>query len=308
MDDRIRQRMADLHELGHRFAVFTSGVPDEAALRVMNKHQAIIERWELVLPSRAFETACARLLAARTIRLPSLWFTKLRGHSEAAEDGSKPFDHSVSLGLDASEYEELGRLSAARDHHGVVLDGVVFRVDIDQELMPNVQRIVKLSETFGIRAAICAKLAPTRSAASPPTDHAIANRVAEVILCAWCNPHIEMFLDTFQDIDRGYFLRPGLIDRRFNPRLAGLVFREFQLELENMQPCELLHQTTSEASRNIAFRARETESVLWLPHNVQRAGTKLGNATPLVPPDRPDVDISGPWIEVTLNSSRSNVQ
>jgi hypothetical protein len=34
---------------------------------------------------------------------------------------------------------------------------------------------------------------------------------------------VEVILDTFDDADRGYFARTGLIDRRFNPRLAGEV-------------------------------------------------------------------------------------
>jgi len=36
---------------------------------------------------------------------------------------------------------------------------------------------------------------------------------------------VEVFLDTFMDLDRGYFPRHGLFDRRFNPRPASFVFR-----------------------------------------------------------------------------------
>jgi hypothetical protein len=298
-DDRVRQRMVDLHALGNRFAVFTFGVPDDAVLRLMSNHRAIIERWELVLPTQAVEAACARLKRARKQELPSIWFTKLRSHDEGKHDQSKPFDHSVSLGLDASEHEELAQLSVAHDRHSAIFDGVIFKIEFDQVLMPAVQHIIKLSETFGIRAAICVKLAPARSAASSSTIHDIANRVAEVILCAWCNPNIEFFLDTFQDIDRGYFLRRGLIDRRCNPQLAGDVFRELHLMFEELQPQEVLYDTAAEVGRSIEFQARDSQGVLWLPKKAQCGGAKLGNAQPVILPDGAEVDISGPWIEIT---------
>ena len=33
-------------------------------------------------------------------------------------------------------------------------------------------------------------------------------------------------MDTFDDADRGYFTRTGLVDRRFNPRLASNIMSE----------------------------------------------------------------------------------
>jgi hypothetical protein len=298
-DDRIRRRMIDLHELGQRFTVFTFGLPDEAVLHVMAANRTIVARWEMVLPLWALETARARLLEERELSLPPVWFSRLRGHTDANQDASKPFDHSISLGFDVSECEEQLALLRGHDHERGVPDGLVFKIGINQRLEPNVMRISELSESLNFRATICATLAPTRSAAPPQTDHAIANRVAEVVLCAWCTPKVEMFLDTFQDIDRGYFLRPGLIDRRCNPRLAGHVFRDLQLALQDLQPQGPLQETAREAGRAISFQARDASGVLWLPGIAQSAGTRLGNAAPLVLPESPNGDICGPWIEIT---------
>ena len=36
----------------------------------------------------------------------------------------------------------------------------------------------------------------------------------------------DLILDTFSDIDRGYLVRSGLVDRRFNPRGSGNVVRQ----------------------------------------------------------------------------------
>ena len=44
---------------------------------------------------------------------------------------------------------------------------------------------------------------------------------------------IDIILDTFDDADRGYFTRTGLIDRRFNPRIAGQLISEIIRQLND---------------------------------------------------------------------------
>ena len=53
------------------------------------------------------------------------------------------------------------------------------------------------------------------------------------------HPLVELLLDTFMDIDRGYFVRHGLVDRRSNWRPAGSALaraRAAQVFAENPQP------------------------------------------------------------------------
>jgi hypothetical protein len=61
-------------------------------------------------------------------------------------------------------------------------------------------------------------------------DLSNANRIAEALVgaltvCGSEQPVVDVFIDTFADIDRGYFVRNGLVDRRYNPRLGGHVVR-----------------------------------------------------------------------------------
>ena len=53
-------------------------------------------------------------------------------------------------------------------------------------------------------------------------DTANALRFAEAVI-AGVGHGVEVILDTFDDADRGYFARTGLVDRRLNPRVAGEV-------------------------------------------------------------------------------------
>lgn len=289
-DARIRDRMADLHALGHRFRVFTFGPPDDTVIETMRAHRALVAQWELVLPLRAVPQAREQL-APHATTLPPVWLAKLSGGGDRPHDASKPFDHSVAVGFDAAELGELEPLKLADGP----FRGVVFKIDSDQAFADALARLREGAERLRLTPSICAKLAPTRSAAPPPSDHVIANRVAEVVLHAWAHPGLDLWLDTFQDIDRGYFLRPGLIDRRCNLRLAGEVFRALQAALAPLTPAGPLRHETSAAGASIAFIGKEARGSLWLP-DAPQASTS-GKLVPLVPPAAAD-DVEGPWIEI----------
>jgi hypothetical protein len=69
---------------------------------------------------------------------------------------------------------------------------------------------------------------PDKSSLNNDDDDAISFRVAEACFASLMNPQIHIRLDTFVDIDRGYFLRHGLIDRRHNPRKSGLLIKHIK--------------------------------------------------------------------------------
>jgi hypothetical protein len=65
------------------------------------------------------------------------------------------------------------------------------------------------------------RIAANNPAANVRDDAAILRSVVELYLTALAFPDVAMFADPFMDIDRGYFVRHGLIDRRCNLRAAG---------------------------------------------------------------------------------------
>ena len=101
---------------------------------------------------------------------------------------------------------------------------------------PRVRSASKLYPPDELRRALAAALStppvPVRAAAAE--DGAIAARVAEAAFAAWCFPAVSMWLDTFADIDRGYFVRHGLADRRLAPHTAGLVLRHLHAALAGL--------------------------------------------------------------------------
>jgi hypothetical protein len=45
--------------------------------------------------------------------------------------------------------------------------------------------------------------------------------VIEALAAVAGERNVQLILDTFADIDRGYFARSGLVDRRYNPKLGS---------------------------------------------------------------------------------------
>jgi 3',5'-cyclic AMP phosphodiesterase CpdA len=301
-NDLVRKRMWDLHQHGQRFTVFSFGVPDTAVLQLMIKHRSLVERWEVVISFQKLDLLFSQLRTTATTALSPVTVSKLRGHSGAVHDSTIPFDHSINLGFTAYDSNDIDFLRTYSQKQRS-LRGVTFTIDIDQPIASNVARIADVSRNLNLEPLICVKLAPARSASDPPTDHIIANRVAEAVLCAWCDPSVEIFLDTFEEIDRGYFLRPGLVDRRCNPRVAGRVFRNFQLALQNLKPNAPLQESMQEGTRTLSFRASEAEGILWVPDTEQQTAKIIGDAVPLVPTsDGLNSRVIGPWIQIRYRS------
>jgi len=95
---------------------------------------------------------------------------------------------------------------------------------------------VAAAGALGARASVHVRMASTNPAEVFTDDLANAGRVAESLAAAVAaagagTPRVDVFLDTFSDIDRGYFVRNGLVDRRYNPRLAGHVVKHLYAAL-----------------------------------------------------------------------------
>jgi hypothetical protein len=78
---------------------------------------------------------------------------------------------------------------------------------------------------WGLGVNLYIKMVSANPAESFTDDHANANRFAETAAAAATAPGVDLFVDTLADTDRSYFVRTGLVDRRFNPRLPGKVIR-----------------------------------------------------------------------------------
>ena len=97
--------------------------------------------------------------------------------------------------------------------------------------MEQIHEIAQIADDFEIGVTAHIRFAGENPAESFNDDGHNANRVAESIAAAMSVERVNVFLDTFLDVDRGYFARTGLLDRRYNPRPGSFVFRYLQAAL-----------------------------------------------------------------------------
>jgi hypothetical protein len=227
-DARTRERMRVLGTLGHEFTVYTQDVPHGAARDLLIEHHDLVAAWEVVV---SWPEAARSLAAARAVKDKAplaVHLSKLRSKDDLARDGSRYY-HFINHGFVAAERDDLAALLAAPDVASVV-DGVVFRVARHASPWAEIQAAAAIAAGLRVRAAVHVRMAGANPAEAFQDDLANANRVVEALAAALtrCGPErpgIDVFVDTFADVDRGYFVRNGLIDRRSNPRLAGAVVR-----------------------------------------------------------------------------------
>ncbi|MGH3750677.1 MAG: hypothetical protein ACRDT8_25170, partial [Micromonosporaceae bacterium] len=131
------------------------------------------------------------------------------------------YAHFIRHGFDVRD-EALHSLVKAPGFRDAVT-GVAFTVSRSADAWETLIAVDELAGAIDMPVTAMVRLASDNPASSEHDDVANANRVAQTVAAAHCVKRAEVYLDTFADMDRGYFPRTGLTDRRYNLRTAGLV-------------------------------------------------------------------------------------
>jgi len=223
VDDRIRERMAALKKMGHLFYLFVYDFPSPRLLDALQHHQDLLESVEIIIPWKKAPHYIKPLIQLRKKTNLSVYLSKLRSSADAAKAGSR-FKHFIKHGFLITELnviESFLKLKGASD----AADGFVFSIDRTAEPFADIPAAVKMTQTLGLHTQFQVALANENPAIAENNDLANANRVAVTSAVALAFPDTPVILDTFADMDRGYFPRNGLTDRRYNPRMAADVYR-----------------------------------------------------------------------------------
>ena len=261
LEDATRERMRALRSMGQEFTLFCFEAPTRTMVEALAKYADLVDVLEVVIPWRdAARTAASIAALEKPISLP-VTLAKLETSAEKKTEGSR-FSHFVSYGFHASE---LHLIEAFLDARGPI-DGFVFRLRFDESPWELVPRIADFARGHGVRAVVNVRLASENPAEYNQDDRAIANQVAEALLAAFASGDCEVFIDTYVDVDRGYFPRHGLFDRRYNPRLASFVYRYLQGWLGALDVAPVLRAMAAvEGGRVGSFDAGESKGCLLLP-------------------------------------------
>ena len=218
MDPATRRRMEILKEIGHRFHVYQYDVPDKNVSAAIRTHARLIDRLEIVIGWDRRDKALPAISALKDETGVSIILSRVNRNDAAKKLGGL-YNHLISHGFSALELGELAELACRSDAQAI--DGFMF--SILREVDPG-----SIIETLDQFAAEVHKLPVLYVKSTMPSpwdsfqdDTANGLRIARAVLAAAASRFTEIVLDTFADADRGYFVRNGLVDRRYNPRSTG---------------------------------------------------------------------------------------
>lgn len=222
VDDDARARMQALAALGATFTVFMFGWPDARQRALIAAHSTMLGALELVLRwplASGLAQQLADLRVAIGVPLHVSRFWSAAGQSRDGKQIKLLVDHGFSGASDGA-LDELGQAAG-----GGVFDAAVFRVAASTPARHGIAEALRGAAKLGCRAQVHVRLAsdsPAEARLDPVVNGA---RVLEAALCSLAWPDADIFIDTLSDVDRGYFPRVGLVDRRFNPNPAGRALR-----------------------------------------------------------------------------------
>jgi hypothetical protein len=221
-DERVRARMALLREVGNAFLVHAYGLPAAATVRALEASRGLVSALEIVLPHAAIAAALPTLAELRERTGADVYVSKLRTHEDAKFDGSK-FSHFINHGFVLAETHQIEPLAAAASRGGSI-SGVSLRVSRRERPWALLRQADARAAALGFSMLAHVRLAGESPAETMDDDRANACRIVEAALAAAVSPRVLAVADTFMDVDRGYFPRTGLIDRRSNLRAAGRAY------------------------------------------------------------------------------------
>ncbi|NVM57551.1 MAG: metallophosphoesterase [Desulfobacterales bacterium] len=263
VDERTRDRIRAMKEIGHQFSFFHVGVPSGPTFEALRRNRDLVDAVEIILPWREASKAIDDLLSFREEVPAQVFLAKIESSVDRGREGPK-FSHYVSHGFhiqDTDGIEDFLSLEGAR----VFSDGFVFQVGAEESPWDAIQAISAYAENRGFKAAANVRFASEDPAEYMADDLRVANRVAESVVAAAAT-NVEVFVDTFMDLDRGYFPRVGLYDRRLNRRMGSHVLAHLQGVLNDFGPDVTLGDHWETAIWNgFAFETSRATFNLFLP-------------------------------------------
>ncbi|MEX2450902.1 MAG: metallophosphoesterase [Rhodospirillales bacterium] len=278
LDEKTRDRLAALRRIGHQITVFAFEPPTGKAREALVNHRALVDALEVVIQWRKKADFIAALSRIKQETGLPVYLAKIETSADKKRAGSR-FSHFVSYGFRAGEIRDVDDFLELEDARKAA-DGFIFRVGLDKSPWEDILTIGSLSALRQTKAVVNIRLASENPAEMNDDDRLNANQLAEAIAIAFGCKNLDVFLDTFVDLDRGYFPRRGLFDRRFNPRKTAFVFQHLNSFMAGLEdPVELKERYTNAAGTICIFAVADRECYLLLPQSAGATGL-LQNVDP----------------------------
>ena len=220
-DEKTRRRMGLMRNVGHNFHVYVYDIPTEEQISLIRENTDLISQLEIVISWDKIKEY-TRVLNDLTNQFGlDIILSRVNRKDSAKTSGGK-FNHLISHGFSLSETGELSNFLSDNKH---LVSGVQFTITRGDCPWKASELVQKFANATGCKPYLYVK--STEASPAERFDDEISNtlRFGDICLAAIGN-NVNVIMDTFDDADRGYFTRTGLVDRRFNPRVASNIVSE----------------------------------------------------------------------------------
>ncbi|MEZ5660895.1 MAG: metallophosphoesterase [Burkholderiaceae bacterium] len=225
-----RERLRLLRRMGMNAIVSRLGAPDPGWTD-LREHGVIA--LECNQPLSALGTEEDRAARFRRDSGALLFFSPIRdGHMDARYDGAK-FTHAVKAGFRCDELSGYADAISAGVRAGA-LDGVVVRAEFGDDLARVAAVCAAFAASCGARVMISVKtVGPSVARLNDDAPRLAWLTAQAMVLSRVHGDALWIVFDTFADVDRGYYPRHGFIDGHFDPRPAGIAWRQLTAHLSD---------------------------------------------------------------------------
>ena len=270
VDDHARARMTLMQQMGYEFTVYSFGLPAGNQRAVLLHHSDLIATYEFILDWKNLDTTLDEIRQLQQEASFPVLLSRLRGKEDETGSGAKGFYfHNIRHGFRHDDPE----LADPRLNQAVadgLLHGLAFHLPRTEFPWPALLTIAATAQRLGLRAVAELRMVSDNPAEPFVDDLANANRVAEALVAARTLENVDIYVDSLIDVDRGYFARTGLYDRRYAPRLGGQVVQHLTALLsalldETASVLAPLAAESEDAARLLMLRCGDIRLIVVLP-------------------------------------------
>lgn len=263
---RIRQLVL----LGHEFVAYAFDIPDADTAACIQANRELLCGVEIIFPSARFQTISESQAAALNALETPIILSKLWS-SQEAKNTNETFTHYIMHGFSADETVLVEHIVGQAPFP---VAGVVFRLGQDNQLRTTIPAIVEFCERCGVGAQLYLRLGGGNPARLENQDSTVAALLLETLFEVYpYRDKLSIVLDTLADVERGYFPRYGLFDRRYNPRLGAMAASIFHQSTQTLAAEAVTVQVVKgDGCRGLRLCASRQTVTLLLPLSTDKDG------------------------------------
>lgn len=219
LDPDHRRRLDDCACQGFLFTLFSFGVPNQRLLDAVSGAKGLIDIWEICDTAENLPEVV--MTTRETVERAgiALYLSRIRT-KEDQEKASGTYHHMIVHGYAPEDTDHFPRVAKL---DGVA--GLVFRTEGLMSPWKAARAAVDVCQPHGLKASLHIRMTIGAPGLKQNDDDWAAARVAEALAVTWARENVHVYVDTFADVDRGYYRRHGIVDRFYNPRPAFNIVR-----------------------------------------------------------------------------------